>query len=910
MPRASPIVKTQNAGEWSKLLEGRIDLAKYPASLRRAYNVVITPQGPTVRRSGTKMETPIFNEALRSYLLPFIYDNDQALQVEFANGRLRFLTEFGPVTYTATAVTAATLGATVIVTSPGHGVIVGDQIAFAGFLAVTGLNSRIANVTSVVGNVVGTDVPYTDVLFVPPGATIAKVYAIASPYPESEVQNLRYVADQDTLFLFNGLFPTTKLQRFGGLDWRITTLNFIDGPYAPVNDTATLMTPSFNTGNVVPTMTGAAAPSGVASASTEAAGFEAWHAFDSNRGTYWEATTSQAATLQYQFAAGLAVNGYLIEMAQLNNDVNYRSIDFAPGDWTFEGSPDGATWTILDRQIGYVLYDNGRSVYFPVNNIIAYPYYRLNIIKTTRNGTMSPRVATFAMTSVGSTDVTFDIIGLAGVNNFNGFLNTDVGRLIRFKGSDGVWRPFKIEVVSTSTRVLAKCMADPLLDYAGSTQWRLGLFSTTTGFPTCGTFFEDRLCMGGMSGYPDYIACSVPGKYEVMQQTNTNEQVVDDNALVLKLNSRKQGRVMWLSSDLRALLAGTGSNEWAIASADPNAALSARTAKARPGSRRGSASIEPLQIDSHTLFVQRASRTLREMSYVYELDGYKSPSLSLFSSHLGTPRFMQLEYAAEPHAMAFIRRGDGTVAALTYNKDEDVVGWQILDFNGFVECISVIPSADGTQDALWMIVRRVLNGVTRRFVERMTRFWDFDSTILDAYFVDCHLVYNGPAVTTIVGLGMYENVELCGVANGSPIPPTTVVGGQIELPDAAYRVVLGIGYDSEVEVSRIEAGAVTGTAQGKPKRINEMRLRLWETGGGQYAVRTADGTVSDYVDLEYLTPDTPLDSLPVLFSGDTQKLDMPQAFSTEGTILYRQLAAIPLPMNVTALMPVLVTQDG
>jgi hypothetical protein len=69
-----------------------------------------------------------------------------------------------------------------------------------------------------------------------------------------------------------------------------------------------------------------------------------------------------------------------------------------------------------------------------------------------------------------------------------------------------------------------------------------------------------------------------------------------------------------------------------------------------------------------------------------------------------------------------MRREDGTVVGLTYNRDEGVVGWHRHDFGGYVESIAVLPQADGLQDALWLVVRRTINGVERRFVERLTRF--------------------------------------------------------------------------------------------------------------------------------------------------------------------------------------------
>lgn len=914
MPKAAAIVRSMNAGEWSAWLEGRVDLAKYPASMRRAHNFVITPQGPVMRRPGTAKQAPVYDETKKSYLVPFVFSNDQAMQVECANLRMRFHDEDGLLARTPVAITAvlSAAGAPLQYTAAGHGALVGYQVALAGFAFSTNLNGRIGLVTAVAGNNVTIAAITTPAAIGSlAAATSATVYHIASTYTDADVESLRYVSDTDTLYLFCDGFAPRKLQRFGAYDWRLSDMNFKDGPYAPINEETTTLTPSNGTGNLISVMTAAALPVPfVASASTEAATHEAWKAFDGDPATYWETTTNQTGWLKIDMGAGgKIVDGYTIEMAQVNVDTSYTARDYAPGDFILEGSADDVTYVKIDSQVGYVVYDGGRSLYFTIKNDVAYRYYKLTVTKCTRNGPLPVRISRLLMTGPTATATTFTASAIAGINDGVGFLATDVGRLLRWEGRDGMWRWFEILTRSSATVITAQAKGDPISILEGTTEWRLGMFSETTGYPTCGCFFEDRLCMGGMLLYPDWLIASVTGKYETLSQTEADGQVADDNALVLKLNARKQGRIAWIATDGRGLLLGTGSGEWAISSVETNAALSARTAKARRASTRGSANMEPLTQDKQILFVQRANRTFRELSYVFEIDGYRAPSLSLFSSHLGTPRFEQVDFAAEPHAIAFVRRGDGTLACLTYNKEEDVVGWQVFDFNGFVESISVIPAVDQTQDALWLIVRRVIDGVTRRFVERLTRFWDFDSVLLDAHFVDCGSTYDGTPITTVYGLYDYEGQLICGLADGSPITPQVVVDGKLTFEDEARKYVLGIGFDAEGETSRPEAGAADGTAQAKIKRTHKSHLRLWETGGGQYSVRDTDGEVKDYVDIDYLNPQTVLDSEPELFTGDTKSLDMPQTYSTDGTFLFRAQKEFPLPFNLIAIMPSVNTQD-
>lgn len=911
MAKVASYVKSFNAGAFSILMEGRTDLDRYPASLRRCVNFVPLPQGPLMRRSGSLLSTPVYNEAKRSALIPFIFREDQIKAIEIANGRIRFHDENGVQTRAPIAVTATSVDAHVKYTAPGHGAIVGDQVVLAGFAPAKNLSGLIGNVTAVAGDILTTDIP------APSGgygslatATSATVYAITGPYTDADVKDIRFLPDQDSIYLYHGSYWPRKLSRYGAYDWRIVEVDFIDGPFDTINDTATKLTPSA-TGNAIATMTADNLPAGWVASSSGATGtHEAFRAFDDDPATYWESTSNQGGTLTIQFPAATAVNGYIIEMAATNNDVNYKALDYAPGDWKFRGSDDGITYKVLDAQVGYVLYDNNRTAYFKLKNEHAYTYYQLVITKTTRNGPLPPRVARLLMSSAASAEITLVADAVTGINGDTGFAATDVKRLIRFKGSEGIWRSLKITARTDDKTVKAKLQADILSTLDATTEWRLGLFSETTGYPTCAIMFEDRQWLGGMVAYPEWFAFSVTGKYEVMSPTDYLGAVQDDSGFSGKLQSRRRGRLAWIATDGRAVLIGTSSAIFSVQSTDPQTAISAKTAKARRQSARGAAPIEPQPVDRQILFVQRGKRTMREAAYSFGVDGYDTPSMQLYATDIGAKSLEQHDFAYEPFSIDWIRLGDGTVAGFVYNKEQSVLGWFLCDFGGYVESLCVLPSQTTPQDVLWMTIRRTTPAGTRRFIERTMPLWDFGNLITDAFFVDGGLVYNGAATTDIYGLAMYEGMTVVGLADGSPITPTVVVNGHIALSTAASKIVIGLPYDSEAETSRIEAGSANGTAMGKWKRIHEMRARVWDTGGGQYATRTADGTVGDYIDFEYITPETVLDVPIPLREGDTLKLDMPQTYSTEGSILLRQKGEIPLPMNVVALMPQLVTQDG
>ena len=65
-------------------------------------------------------------------------------------------------------------------------------------------------------------------------------------------------------------------------------------------------------------------------------------------------------------------------------------------------------------------------------------------------------------------------------------------------------------------------------------------------------------------------------------------------------------------------------------------------------------------------------------------------------------------------------------------------------------------SGELTEDEFWVVVKRTINGSTKRYVECFSNF-DFDETdATDFRFLDSHLSYSGSATTTLSGLSHLE----------------------------------------------------------------------------------------------------------------------------------------------------------
>ena len=187
------------------------------------------------------------------------------------------------------------------------------------------------------------------------------------------------------------------------------------------------------------------------------------------------------------------------------------------------------------------------------------------------------------------------------------------------------------------------------------------------------------------------------------------------------------------------------------------------------------------------------------------------------------------------------RAGVGHLSIVSYDKIRLAATSQT---GAIVESVAIIPG-DLDEDQVWIVVKRTINGATKRFVEYLTAF-DFGVDVEDAFFVDSGLTYTGSAASTISGLGHLEGESVTILANGAAHANKTVSSGSITLDRTTTKAHIGLGFTSTLKTMRLEGGAVDGTSQGKIKRIHDVTLRLYRSVGAKIGPSTS--SVDGYFD--------------------------------------------------------------
>jgi hypothetical protein len=416
-------------------------------------------------------------------------------------------------------------------------------------------------------------------------------------------------------------------------------------------------------------------------------------------------------------------------------------------------------------------------------------------------------------------------------------------------------------------------------------------WNSSKGFPSCVTFFEERLCFAASPANPQTIWMSKAGSYE---DFGVSDPVVDDDACTYTLSADQVNAIRWMVSSKKLIL-GTSGGEWWLSGGSRADSVTPNSVMVRRETTHGSAAISPVVVGGVMLFLQREGRTIRELAYSFEADGYVAPDVTLLAEHMTrTNAIKEWAYQQSPDSIVWMVRDDGALIGLTYLREQDVTGFHRHSTDGKFRSVCTVPGP--TQDEVWVVVEREVDGKLRSYVERMENQFVGDATE-SAFFVDSGLSYNqGVNDTVFTGLDHLEGKTVSVLADGAVRPDVVVENGTITLAAPAMVVHAGLPYVSNMKTLRIEGGSMSGgTAQGRMKRISHVTVRLFESLGLQV------GYDSEHLErAPFRSSADKVGGAPALYTGDYE-VKFNRGYDRDGQIYIRQDQ--PLPLSVLALIP-------
>jgi hypothetical protein len=405
-------------------------------------------------------------------------------------------------------------------------------------------------------------------------------------------------------------------------------------------------------------------------------------------------------------------------------------------------------------------------------------------------------------------------------------------------------------------------------------------------YPATVTHHEQRRWFAGTKNKPQSIFATRNG---TLSNLTSGIPSRDDDAMEFRIAATQQNAIkhMLPLSDIIVLTTG---GEWRIFSSN-DGAIAPTNLMAKPQGFNGCSDTRPVLTNGSVLYVQAMGSRINELSYNWESQSYRSIDLSVMAPHLFDGyTIVDLAYSRAPDQVVWAVRSDGTLLSMTYVPNQSVFAWARHTTDGVFESVCVIP--DGREDAVFVLVRRTINGQTVRCIERL-RDRTF-AAAADAFFVDSGLTYSGAPASTITGLWHLEGRQVDILADGAVETRKTVTNGAVTLSQPASKVHVGLPFTSDFRTLPVILEATAAFGQGMSKNVSKAFIKVYRS-----SMVKAGPNFNELSAFPERLVSTPYDSPPPL-TDDELEITVAPDWGRFAQVCVRQ--DLPVPLTITSMV--------
>ncbi|QPZ53482.1 putative tail tubular B [Pelagibacter phage HTVC034P] len=854
MARVAVELTNFTGGELSPRLDGRTDLTKYSSGCSTLQNLVVYPHGSAARRPGSTFIAEVADSDNKTRLIPFEFSTTQTYMLEFSNLKMRVYKDKGAVLEGDKTITGITQANPAVVTATSHNYSNGDEVLITGVSGMTEVNSKrflVANKTTntfELQNKDSVDVDSTGFTAYSSGGVSNKVFELTTPYTTAQLFDLKFAQSADVMYITHPEHEVEKLSRTGHTSWTLTDVDFTKGPMQDANITTTTLNPgatAVGTGVSLAASATTGINNGSGFLSTDVGRFVFLH---SGYAKITGVTDTTNATIEILTTLSASTATADWRLGAFSDTTGHPScVTFFEQRLVFAGTTDqpqtiffskSGDYENMDANIGGSVADDDAIIYTIASNQVN----AIRFMTATRTLIIGTAGGEFTV-SGGGTDSAI----------------TPTNILIKKQSNHG---SANVDAISVGNATL-------FLQRAKRKIRELAYNFDVDGYiaPDM-TILAEHITEGGLTQIsyqqePNQIVYGVRSDGELVGLTYQREQQV--TAWHRHIFGGRFGNATITVTDFANIANGT---RIVLTKADGTTTTFTSATSATTGKFHTTSSNNQTATNLKTLIDADSDFTATVSSNVVTIT------------------------ESSPLSTGFL-----TVTSL----DDSVRLAKTDEGKAVCESVAVIPT-DDTEYEVYVIVKRTINGATRRFVEVLNVF-DFDQTDNTSFnFLDSQLSYSGSAATTISGLDHLEGQTVSILADGATHPDKTVSSGSVTLDRSALNVKIGLAYTSLLQTMRLNAGSQNGTSQGKTKRIYDITVRMFETIGVEVGPN-----LNDMERIPFRSSTNLMDEGIPPFTGD-KEVEFRGNYETDGFIFVRQTQ--PLPFTILSLYPRLTTNDG
>lgn len=366
---------------------------------------------------------------------------------------------------------------------------------------------------------------------------------------------------------------------------------------------------------------------------------------------------------------------------------------------------------------------------------------------------------------------------------------------------------------------------DPKVVINGTASGGSGAAATATvgksyDYPATVGHFEQRRVFAGTRLRPQQIWMTATGTENNMTY---HLPLQDDDRISFAVASRDLNQVRHVIP-LQQLIMLTSSGEWRVSPLNSDA-ITPTSISVRQQAYTGASDVQPIIANNTAIYAASRGGHVHEIAYNYQAGGYVTGDLSLRATNLfDNLEIVDLAYSKAPFSVVWAVSSNGSLLGLTYVPEQSIGAWFEYTTDGQFMSTAVVQ--EGVEDALYAVVQRNVNGVTKQFVERQGARYDGGSG--DGLYLDCAGLYTGEPTTSVSGLSWLAGATVTVNADGVVYEGVKVSEqGRVELSKAASRVTVGLPYSMEIQTMPVILGLSDGSmGKGRAKNINRVWLRV------------------------------------------------------------------------------------
>ncbi len=713
-------------GELAPALYGRVDTTIYGISLRTARNVIIETGGGASNRAGTEYTGPAKVHTADPRLIPFQFSTTDKYLLEFGALYMRVIRNGAYVLESGKTITAITKANPAVVTSTAHGFSDGDEVSVADVLGMIEVNARRYKVA----NKNDDDFELTDQV------TAANVDSSAFT---------AYTSAGTVSKIFEIVTPyavadTILLKYAQTADVMTLTHNLYETRELTRSGHAswTMAIPEFVPATAFPLLVTIV----VNSAGTE---------------TYRYQVTAVTENPFEESLPGTAAAKTITGITKANPAVvSSTAHGFLNGDEVAIDSIVGMT-EVNNRRF-FVANKNADDFELEGEDSSAYTAYSSGGFAYT----------TFAITVLAhvTVDNTISWSAVTGAAKYTVY--REKNGLFSFLGETEK-TTFDDDNIGPDVSITPPRFRNP--------------FFGVDNYAAAVGFHEQRRVFGGSVNKPDTSHYSQTGNHS---NFTTASPLQADDAITATLASGEVNVIRHYVPGTDLLIMTSGS-EWRVNSS-ADVGFAADTLRQKPQSFWGSSHHRPVIVGDVIIFVTENNSSVRNLGYSLEKDKYLGTDLGLVSSHLLEGRtIVDSAFSNFPAPRYYMVLDNGVLLTMTYNPSQDMIAWTHWDTLGKFTRVAVVRNeASNTEDAIFFVIRRIINGSVVRFIEQVrSRIFDVPQ---DCFFMDAGRSLDAP-------------ITIINITGTSPLTIETDVnhnfsnGDEVDLSDIIFDAVFDADFN-------------------------------------------------------------------------------------------------------------------